>query len=67
MAQHTNPTSDTEEFEAHEAQRPHMADRAPTPAEEEAAERNTLDPAVAANAKEQYERGANVEGEGRID
>lgn len=43
----------------------HKADRMPTPEEEEAAERQQLDPEVAENYKDALERGAAQEGEGR--
>ena len=49
-----------------DARAAHRADRMPTPEEEAAAERNELDPAVAEAYEDAIERGANVEGEGRI-
>ena len=39
----------------------------PTPEEERAADRNTLDPEVARRNREAIERGANVKGEGQIE
>ena len=43
------------------------AGRGPTPDEEKAAEKNTVDPDVAAANKEAVERGAKQQGEGRIE
>jgi len=60
----TSPeTVEADEQDAHAA---HAADRAPTPEEEAAAERNELDPQVAKAYEEAAERGANVKGEGEI-
>ncbi|MGH9028966.1 MAG: hypothetical protein ACRDV4_05065 [Acidimicrobiales bacterium] len=57
-------TKDEEEREAHS---PHVAGRAPTPAEEEAAEGHSVDPDVAEHEKEMGRRGVEVKGEGQID
>ena len=60
----TNPeTVAADEADAHAD---HRADRMPTPEEEAAAERNELDPEVAQAYEKAMERGANVEGEGKI-
>jgi len=45
----------------------HSADRTPTAQEEEAAERNELDPQVPEHEREMGKIGAEVKGEGRID
>jgi hypothetical protein len=45
----------------------HTADRGPTPAEERAAEGNTLDPDVAEHYKDAARTGAHVHGEGAIE
>jgi hypothetical protein len=63
---HTRPDSETADEEEAEASRAHEADREPTEDEERAAERNTLDPAVAEHYKEATERGAAVKGEGEV-
>ena len=61
------PVSDeTRAAERKEATMPADAGAEPTPEEAEAAERNTVDPAVAKAEKEATERGANAKGEGRI-
>ena len=61
------PVSDeTRAAERKEATMPADAGPEPTPEEAEAAERNTVDPAVAKAEKEATERGANAKGEGRI-
>lgn len=49
-----------------DAQAAHRADRMPTPEEEAVAERQEVDPSVAAAYEDAMERGANVEGEGQI-
>jgi hypothetical protein len=59
-------TESTREAEAEEARAPHVADRAPTPAEEEAAKDLEVDPDVRAHYQEMTELGANEVGEGRI-
>jgi hypothetical protein len=45
----------------------HRADRMPTAEEERLADEQQLDPDVAESYKEATERGANLEGEGRIE
>lgn len=57
---------ETVDADEHDARAAHGADRMPTPEEEAAAERNTLDPEVAKAYEEAAERGANVKGEGEI-
>lgn len=57
---------ETRDAERREAQMPADAGPMPTAEEEAAAEKNTVDPAVAAAEKEATERGANQKGEGRI-
>ena len=56
----------THEVEAEEAGAEHLADRAPTAEEEEAAERNRLDPEVAHSFVDMSDKGVNVKGEGQI-
>jgi hypothetical protein len=63
----TNVSKETREAERREAQMPADAGPEPTPEEAEAAERNTVDPDVAKAEKEATERGANLQGEGRIE
>jgi hypothetical protein len=62
----TRPSAETRDAEREEAAAEHAPDRAPTREEEEAAERNSLDPETEAHAKEMAERGANQKGEGRV-
>ncbi len=57
----------TKEEEDREATATHTADRPPTSEEEAAAERNRLDPDVAAHEREMGKIGAEVKGEGEID
>jgi hypothetical protein len=59
----TEETRRAEREESTEAR----ADRPPTAEEERLADGNDLDPEVAEHAREMYELGASVEGEGRID
>jgi hypothetical protein len=59
-------TQETREAERREAMMPADAGQMPTAEEEAAAEKNTVDPAVAAAEKEATERGANQKGEGRL-
>ncbi|MGD9797050.1 MAG: hypothetical protein AB7O29_08515 [Acidimicrobiia bacterium] len=67
MPDQTRPSPATREAEARDAEVHGAVDEEPTPEEEAAADRNEPDPAVAESAKEMYERGANQQGEGRID
>ena len=61
-------TDETVEADERDAQATHGADRAPTPEEEAAAERNPEVPPESAEAYEEaIERGADVVGEGQID
>ena len=53
--------------EEEEAKAAHVADRAPSAEEEAEAEKNRLDPAVAAHEREMDHLGAEVKGEGEID
>jgi hypothetical protein len=62
----TRPNAETRDAERDEAAAPHDADRAPTRAEEEAAEKNTLGPETAEHYEEMAERGAKQKGEGRV-
>jgi hypothetical protein len=62
----TRPSGETRAAEADEARARHVADRPATAEEEAAADRNTLDPAVAERYREANERGAAARGEGRI-
>jgi hypothetical protein len=66
MSERTNPSRATREEETREAQVPPGATEAPTPEEERAAEKNSLDPEVAEHEKEMTERGARQTGEGRL-
>ena len=60
-------TDETLEEERREAGKKSSPGDDPTPEEERAAERNTLDPEVARHNREAIERGANVQGEGQIE
>lgn len=61
-------TDETVEADERDAQAKHDADRAPTPDEEAAAERNPqVSPESAEAYQEALERGADVAGEGQID
>lgn len=66
----TNDTDRVEEAtvaeDEHDAAAKHHPDRMPTPEEEEAAERNELDPHAAESYKEAARRGADQQGEGRL-
>ena len=62
----TRPNSATRDAERDEARAQHDADRAPTKDEEDAAERNALDPETSEHFEEMAERGANQKGEGRV-
>jgi hypothetical protein len=57
----------TKAEEAREATAAHAADRPPTPDEEAAAERNTLEPGVSEHEREMGKIGAEVKGEGEIE
>ena len=70
MPDDTNPAklSDaTREADRRDAHVHGHADREPTPEEVRIADEKELDPQVAESAREQYERGAQQKGEGRID
>jgi hypothetical protein len=58
--------AETVEADERDARAEHRADRMPTAEEEAVAERTTVDPDVARAYEEANERGAAVEGEGRI-
>jgi ribosomal protein S10 len=61
-------TDETVEADERDARATHGADRAPTPEEEAAAERNPeVSPESAEAYEEAIERGADVAGEGQID
>ncbi len=61
-------SDETIEADEQAAQAAHRADRAPTPEEEEAAERNAdLPPGAAEAYEEAIKRGADIAGEGQID
>jgi hypothetical protein len=62
----TTPSGNTVRADRSDAEAAHRADRPPTPSEESAADTQELDPQVAESYKEAIERGASVEGEGRI-
>ncbi len=57
----------TKAEEAREATAAHTADRPPTPDEEAAADRNTLEPGIAGHEREMGKLGAEVRGEGEIE
>jgi hypothetical protein len=72
MSGTTEPDDATRDEERAEAERAHVADRAPTTTEEEAAERGRKEfesdqPEVDERIKEMNEIGADVKGEGQID
>ncbi|MCU1450784.1 MAG: hypothetical protein JWP02_2954 [Acidimicrobiales bacterium] len=67
MAEEEKLSDATHEADRHDAEVKAHADREPTPEEEALAEKNKLDPEEARKIEEQYERGANAKGEGRID
>jgi hypothetical protein len=60
-------TDETVAFEDADARTRGHADRPPTPDEEQAAETNVSDEAVAEHYREAIERGAKVKGEGQIE
>ena len=67
IAPPTTPDRDTIAEDRKALDDDHSADREPTPEEEEAAETfGSGDPAAAAAYKEAIERGADLEGEGKI-
>jgi hypothetical protein len=57
----------TQEVDERDAHAKASADRMPTEEEERLAEQHELDPEVAESYKDAAERGAKVEGEGRIE
>ena len=63
----TTPDAATRETEQREATMSASPGKMPTPDEERAAEKNDVDPSVAAAEKEAAERGARQQGEGRIE
>ena len=67
MAQEEKLNDATHEADQRDAKVAAHADREPTPDEERLAEKNKLDPEEAKKIDEQYKRGANAKGEGRID
>jgi hypothetical protein len=67
MASDDKVSDATHEADRHDAEVKAKADREPTPEEEREAEKNTLDPEDARKIEEQYKRGADAKGEGRID
>jgi hypothetical protein len=67
MAQDERVSDATHEADRRDAEVKAHADREPTPDEEREAEKNKLDPGEARTIKEQYERGANAKGEGRVE
>ena len=66
MPETTDLSSETRKADQADARAAHEADRAPTEREERVADAQDLDPKVAESYKEAAERGADVEGEGRI-
>jgi hypothetical protein len=63
----TDVSKQTRAEEERDARRPARADRPPTPEEERRADALEPDPDVAEHYEEMAERGANQEGEGRIE
>jgi hypothetical protein len=66
MKKPTRPSAKTRAAERDEADQPAGADRMPTDEEERRAEEHPVNEAVAEEAEEMYERGADAQGEGRI-
>jgi hypothetical protein len=64
--EHTPVSDATKQAEAQEAEAGHVADRAPTPEEEQEVEGAQVDPDVRAHYQEMAELGADDVGEGRI-
>ena len=62
----TDVSDATRDAEREEAAAAHVPDRPPTPDEEAAVDGRRVDPGVRASYEEMIERGAEVEGEGRI-
>lgn len=62
----TTPSGETVQTDRNDATAAHVADRPPTAEEEAIADGLELDPDVAASYKEAAERGAHIEGEGKI-
>ena len=67
MAEEEKLSDATHEADRRDSEVKAHADRPPTPEEEREAEKNTLEPDEARTIEEQYERGANAKGEGRVD
>lgn len=66
MTEHTKPNAETRDADRAAVNAEHDAPQTPTPEEEQAAERNSVDPEVAETYQEMTERGAKQKGEGRI-
>ena len=66
MTDRTTPDAETRKTEREQAEQPAGADRAPTAAEEAAADERELGPTVSEHEKEMAERGKGQQGEGRI-
>ncbi len=62
----TEVSEATRKAESEESEARHVADRPPTPEEEESAEGHEVDPEVRAHYQEMTELGADDPGEGRI-
>jgi hypothetical protein len=62
----TTPSGETVQADRNDATAAHVADRPATAEEEAIADGLELDPDVAASYKEAAERGAHIEGEGKI-
>jgi hypothetical protein len=67
MGQEEKVSDATHEADRRDAKATAHADRPPTADEEREAEKNKLDPDEARTIHDQYERGANAKGEGRVD
>ena len=65
MPDRTRPSDATRSEEAREAGKAHDAGRDPTPDEEAAAERNSVDPETRKGYEEMLQRGADQKGEGK--
>jgi hypothetical protein len=66
MTERTTPNDATRQADRNALDAEHGASETPTPDEEQAAERNQLDPEVPEHYQEMTERGADQRGEGRI-
>jgi hypothetical protein len=66
MTDHTKPNDATRQSDRDALHAEHTANEVPTPDEEAAAERNTVDPETPEHYQEMTDKGANQKGEGRL-